>query len=58
MRLADIQPQHFPRLHYLARLLDSDVFVIRDDVQFAKSHRYPAARARGTWSCEAQRPAR
>jgi hypothetical protein len=41
MRLADIQPQYFPRLHYLARMLDSDVFVIRDDVQFVRSHKYP-----------------
>ena len=41
MRLADIQPQYFPRLHYLARMLASDVFVIRDDVQFVRNHRYP-----------------
>ncbi|HSK04744.1 MAG TPA: WbqC family protein [Kofleriaceae bacterium] len=41
MRLADIQPQYFPRLHYLARMLDSDVFVLRDDVQLVRTHRYP-----------------
>lgn len=41
MRLADIQPQYFPRLHYLARMLECDVFVIRDDVQFVRNHRYP-----------------
>lgn len=41
MRLSDIQPQYFPRLHYLARMLESDVFVIRDDVQFVRNHKYP-----------------
>lgn len=41
MRLSDIQPQYFPRLHYLARMLECDVFVIRDDVQFVRNHRYP-----------------
>jgi hypothetical protein len=40
-RLSDIQPQYFPRLHYLARMLASDVFVIRDDVQFVRNHKYP-----------------
>jgi len=41
VRLSDIQPQYFPRLHYFARMLDSDVFVLRDDVQFVRNHRYP-----------------
>lgn len=41
MRLSDIQPQYFPRLHYFARMLASDVFVIRDDVQFVRGHKYP-----------------
>lgn len=41
MRLSDIQPQYFPRLHYFARMLESDVFVIRDDVQFVRNHKYP-----------------
>lgn len=41
MLLSDIQPQYFPRQHYFARMLASDVFVIRDDVQFVRSHRYP-----------------
>ena len=41
MRLSDIQPQYFPRLHYVARMLHSDVFVLRDDVQFVRNHRYP-----------------
>jgi hypothetical protein len=45
-RLSDIQPQYFPRLHYFARMLASDVFVIRDDVQFVRNHRYPGG-ARG-----------
>lgn len=39
--LSDIQPQLFPRLHYFARALNSDVFVFRDDVQFVRNHRYP-----------------
>lgn len=41
MRLSDIQPQYFPRLHYFARMLSSDVFVLRDDVQFVRNHKYP-----------------
>lgn len=41
MRLSDIQPQYFPRLHYIARMLASDVFVFRDDVQFVRNHKYP-----------------
>lgn len=35
------QPQYFPRLHYFARILNTDVFVIRDDVQFVRDHKYP-----------------
>jgi hypothetical protein len=41
MRLSDIQPQYFPRLHFFARMLASDVFVFRDDVQFVRNHKYP-----------------
>lgn len=41
MRLSDIQPQFFPRLHYFARMLASDIFVLRDDVQFVRNHKYP-----------------
>ncbi|HWN66350.1 MAG TPA: WbqC family protein, partial [Haliangium sp.] len=41
MRLSSIQPHYFPRLHYLARMLASDVFVLHDDVQFVRRHRYP-----------------
>ncbi|MGI9304257.1 MAG: WbqC family protein [Gammaproteobacteria bacterium] len=41
MRLSDIQPHYFPRLHYFARMLSSDVFVLRDDVQFVKNHKFP-----------------
>jgi hypothetical protein len=41
MRLSGIQPQYFPRLHYLARMLASDVFVLLDDVQFVRKHKYP-----------------
>lgn len=42
--LSDIQPQYFPRLHYFARVLASDVFVLRDDVQFVRNHKYPDGR--------------
>lgn len=41
MRLSDIQPQYFPRLHYFARMLAADVFVLRDEVQFVRKHKYP-----------------
>lgn len=41
MRLTGYQPQYFPRLHYIARVLDSDIFTISDHVQFVKSHKYP-----------------
>ncbi|MCU7843913.1 MAG: WbqC family protein [Candidatus Thiodiazotropha sp. (ex Monitilora ramsayi)] len=41
MLLSDIQPQYFPRLHFFARMLASDHFVIRDDVQFVKNHKFP-----------------
>jgi hypothetical protein len=41
MRLSDIQPQYFPRLHYFARMMESDLFVFRDDVQFVRNHKYP-----------------
>jgi len=41
MRLSGYQPQFFPRLHYFARILDSDIFEISDYVQFVKKHAYP-----------------
>jgi hypothetical protein len=41
MRYTGLQPQYFPRLHYFARILHADVFMIRDDVQFVKKHTYP-----------------
>lgn len=43
MRLTGYQPQYFPRLHYLARVLDSDVLSISDNVQYVKAHSYPVA---------------
>lgn len=36
MRLAAYQPQYFPRLHYVNRALDSDVFVVLDSTQFTR----------------------
>src|SRR5690349_5274963 len=41
MRYTGYQPQYFPRLHYVARMMHTDVFFIRDDVQFVKNHTYP-----------------
>lgn len=42
--VAAYQPHYYPRLHYLARAREADVFVIYDDVQFSRSsphHRAP-----------------
>lgn len=41
MRYTGLQPQYFPRLHYFARILNTNIFMIRDDVQFVKKHTYP-----------------
>jgi hypothetical protein len=41
MRYTGLQPQYFPRLHYFARILQADIFMIREDVQFVKKHTYP-----------------
>lgn len=41
MRYSGIQPQYFPRLHYFARIINTDVFMVRDDVQFVRKHKYP-----------------
>lgn len=39
-RLSSYQPQFFPRLHYFARILNSDIFVLADYVQFVRKHVY------------------
>ncbi|MEX0616410.1 MAG: WbqC family protein [Candidatus Woykebacteria bacterium] len=44
MRYSGIQPQYFPRLHYFARILAADIFVIRDDAQFLRKHKYPSGK--------------
>ncbi len=44
MRYSGIQPQYFPRLHYFARILNADIFMIRDDAQFVRKHKYPNGR--------------
>ncbi len=44
MRYTGIQPHYFPRLHYFARILSADTFVIRDDVQFVRKHKYPGGK--------------
>lgn len=36
MRAAAYQPQYLPRLHYLNRVLDADVFVVLDAAQFTR----------------------
>ncbi|OGY26540.1 MAG: hypothetical protein A2Z42_01455 [Candidatus Woykebacteria bacterium RBG_19FT_COMBO_43_10] len=41
MRYSGIQPQYFPRLHYIARILNADIYMIRDDVQHVRKHKYP-----------------
>ena len=41
MRYTGIQPQYFPRLHYFARMMATDLFMIRDDCQFVGRHKYP-----------------
>lgn len=41
--IAAYQPHYYPRLHYLARARQADVFVVYDDVEF--SHRSPQHRA-------------
>ena len=40
-RYSGIQPQYFPRLHYFARILNADIFVIRDEAQYVRKHKYP-----------------
>ena len=44
MRYTGIQPQYFPRLHYFARILNTDIFMLRDDAQFVRKHKYPDGR--------------
>lgn len=42
VRLSSYQPQYFPRLHYFARLLDSDIFTVSDYLQYVRKHAYRA----------------
>ncbi len=44
MRYSGIQPQYFPRLHYFARVINTDIFMVRDDAQFVRKHKYPDGR--------------
>lgn len=46
MRLVGYQPQYFPRLHYFARVLDSDIFTISDYLQYVRHHVYEHGDAR------------
>ena len=36
MRVCIYQPQYLPRLHYINRILDSDVFIFLDSAQYTK----------------------
>ncbi|MEY7849459.1 WbqC family protein [Natrarchaeobius sp. A-rgal3] len=38
-RVVVYQPCYFPKLHYLARIRDADVFIIFDDVEFSRRSR-------------------
>lgn len=40
VRLSGYQPQYFPRLHYFARALDSDIFTISDYLQYVRKHAF------------------
>lgn len=40
-RYSGLQPQYFPRLHYFARILNADIYMAREEVQFVKKHKYP-----------------
>lgn len=44
MRYSGLQPQYFPRLHYMARILNADIYMARDEVQFVTKHKYPGDR--------------
>lgn len=58
IRLGGYQPHYFPRLHCLARMLDSDVSPIADYVQYVRKHAFPGkggARVNGP-SYQAQTP--
>jgi hypothetical protein len=41
IRLGGYQPHYFPRLHCLARMLDSDISPIADYVQYVRKHAFP-----------------
>jgi hypothetical protein len=44
IRYTGIQPQYFPRLHYFSRIIQTDIFALRDDAQFVRKHKYPDGR--------------
>jgi hypothetical protein len=48
MRLAAYQPQYFPRLHYINRAMDSDVFVVLDSTQFTRRLKHHGAHGSST----------
>lgn len=50
VRLAAYQPQYFPRLHYVNRVLDSDVFVLLDSTQFTRKLKHHGPEGSSTHS--------
>lgn len=54
MKYSGIQPQYFPRLHYFARMVQADVFMVRDDCQYVRRHKYPDGST--DWSYQAHTP--
>jgi hypothetical protein len=52
MRYTGIQPQYFPRLHYFARAISTDIFVVRDEVQFVARHKYPNGKIGLSYQCD------
>lgn len=43
VRFSGYQPHYFPRLHYFARALNSDIFGISDYLQYVRKHAFPAS---------------
>lgn len=52
-RYTGLQPQYFPRLHYMNRILNTDVFMVRDEVQHVKSHKYPDGQRKPSYQAHA-----
>ena len=57
-RLTIYQPQYLPRLHYYARVLDSDIYGSADYLQYVRTHAYPSSNgvSRNGFSYQAHTP--